>query len=218
MSGLTRTIQRLEWLFGLMIILIGTIAQAQEPAAEVEALVEALRQAAPQTSGNGLYSDWQVLPSNIPRWSSACIERELTPAEFDANPALAQEIVTCVIADVWQEEYANSPEEIIAVRRVAAWWMTGDPARYNQRETAVYTERVLNLYQQLLAASSPSTPTNQPLSPTSAYDRYMQAGYTATDQGDYEQALLHFRRALDERPGDSYAQQAIQNVEGYSTR
>ncbi|HEY9663291.1 MAG TPA: hypothetical protein V6C65_33000, partial [Allocoleopsis sp.] len=49
-------------------------------------------------------------------------------------------------------------------------------------------------------------------------DRYMAAGYEATQQRNYETALLYFRRALDERPNDSYAQQAIQNVERYRSR
>lgn len=48
-----------------------------------------------------------------------------------------------------------------------------------------------------------------------AYDRYMQEGYEATNQGDYQKALESFRKALDERPGNSYAQEAISNVEGY---
>jgi hypothetical protein len=43
----------------------------------------------------------------------------------------------------------------------------------------------------------------------------MQAGYRATNQRDYDTALLYFRRALDERPNDPYARQAIQNVERY---
>ncbi|WP_416669216.1 hypothetical protein [Egbenema bharatensis] len=45
----------------------------------------------------------------------------------------------------------------------------------------------------------------------------MAAGYEATEQRDYETALIYFQRALDERPNDPYAQQAIQNVEQYRT-
>jgi tetratricopeptide (TPR) repeat protein len=45
------------------------------------------------------------------------------------------------------------------------------------------------------------------------YDRYMKAGYAATDQKQYETALRYFRRALDERPNDSYSTQAIRNIE-----
>jgi hypothetical protein len=43
----------------------------------------------------------------------------------------------------------------------------------------------------------------------------MRAGYAAVEQKNYEAALLHFQRALDERPNDTYAQRAIQNVESY---
>lgn len=48
---------------------------AQVSDAQVSALVEALRLAAPQTGrvDDGLYSDWQIKPGNIPRWSKQCI-------------------------------------------------------------------------------------------------------------------------------------------------
>ncbi len=46
-----------------------------------------------------------------------------------------------------------------------------------------------------------------------AYDRYMQAGYAATREKSYVKAVLFFRRALDESPGDSYASKAIANIE-----
>lgn len=46
----------------------------------------------------------------------------------------------------------------------------------------------------------------------------MRAGYTATEQRDYDTALLYFKRALDERPNDTFAEQAIHNVEGYRNR
>ncbi|GAB4380542.1 MAG: hypothetical protein Kow00121_37030 [Elainellaceae cyanobacterium] len=217
----------MQWLLSSLLIGVSAVlswgaipVQAQVAEAQVNALVEALRQAAPQTEGNdGLYSDWQVLPGNIPRWSSSCTNQTLTPEQFDADPTAAREIIACVMQDVLQEEYSNSGEEAIAVRRSAAWWMTGDPQRYNQGETASYTERVLNLYQQQLTAVAPTRSNPVEAAPataqTSAYDRYMQAGYTATDQENYDRALLFFQRALDERPGDSYAQQAIENVEGY---
>lgn len=63
----------------------------------------------------------------------------------------------------------------------------------------------------------------QPPAPTSApptktvplFDRYMQAGYAATNRRDYSTALVFFKRALDERPDDTYATQAIRNVERY---
>ncbi|NJM47984.1 MAG: hypothetical protein HC860_18925 [Alkalinema sp. RU_4_3] len=45
------------------------------------------------------------------------------------------------------------------------------------------------------------------------YDRYMQAGYAASREKAYSKALVFFRRALDDHPGDSYATKAIANIE-----
>ncbi|MEQ8995190.1 MAG: hypothetical protein RID53_01650 [Coleofasciculus sp. B1-GNL1-01] len=118
---------------------------------KVAALVEALRRAAPQTGieNDGLYSDWQIKPENIPRWSNQCIGEELTPADFAASPATARTILVCVMGDVFNEQYeASGNNETVAVQRAAAWWMTGDPQQYNQGSTADYTQRVLNFYRQ----------------------------------------------------------------------
>ncbi|MBW4459838.1 MAG: tetratricopeptide repeat protein [Nodosilinea sp. WJT8-NPBG4] len=213
-----------------VILAVGTLpAQAQVSERQVAALVEALRQAAPQTgrADDGLYSDWQIMPGNIPRWSRSCIGRELSPTEFEASPDVARSVVTCVMRDVMKEEYgASGNNEMLAVRRSAAWWMRGDPSQYNSSEIAEYVQKVVTAYegQQGTAAaaatpapqSSPSSTQRPPQS--SEFDRYMAAGYAATEQRDYETALLYFQRALDERPDNSFAQQAIQNVEQYRTR
>ncbi|ASC72469.1 hypothetical protein XM38_034260 [Halomicronema hongdechloris C2206] len=47
------------------------------------------------------------------------------------------------------------------------------------------------------------------------YTRAMEIGYAATEQGDYQTALINFRRALQARPGDRYALDALANVESY---
>jgi hypothetical protein len=218
-----------NWIGAIVAIAIGAIsvflpAHAQSDQ-QVRALVEALRQAAPQTGdpNDGLYSDWQIQAPNIPRWSQACIGRTLSPQQFEADIETARTVLVCVMRDVLQEEYRNSGnDEAIAVRRAAAWWMTGDSARYDAAETAAYTQQVLNFYQQQLGTSSAtvqpnSTSSSEDSAPAqnTPYDRYMRAGYAAVEQQDYEVALLHFRRALDERPNDTYAQRAIQNVERY---
>ncbi|MDY6784596.1 MAG: hypothetical protein SW833_18975 [Cyanobacteriota bacterium] len=52
----------------------------------------------------------------------------------------------------------------------------------------------------------------------SDFDRYMEIGYDATEQGDYQTALINFRRALEERPNDFYATQAIRNTQTYINR
>jgi hypothetical protein len=222
----------------LYVLAIGILpATAQISDRQVNAVVEALRQAAPQTgtANDGLYSDWQIKPENIPRWSRFCMDRELTPAQFEASPATARFVVACILRDVLQEQYEDGGNnELTAVRRTAAWWMTGDPDQYNSGAIASYIQRVVRAYQQQIAsATSPPSPTppssSSAQSPSTAetptppprdteYDRYMMAGYAATQQRDYDTALLYFKRALDERPNDSFAEQAIRNVEGYRNR
>lgn len=72
-------------------------------------------------------------------------------------------------------------------------------------------------------ASSDPVVQNPPASPatsevTSEYDAAMQAGYAAVENRDYQRALPYFQKALELRPGDTYAQKAIENVEGYLQR
>lgn len=49
----------------------------------------------------------------------------------------------------------------------------------------------------------------------SSYDQAMQAGYKATQEKDYQTAQKQFQKALELRPNDIYAQQALQNIEFY---
>jgi tetratricopeptide (TPR) repeat protein len=51
-----------------------------------------------------------------------------------------------------------------------------------------------------------------------AYTQAMLIGYAAAEQEDYQTALINFRRALNERPGDRYALAAIANMETYIAR
>ncbi len=79
--------QSIPLMLSILITSLGLSAvpvKAQVTDTQVGALVEALRQAAPKTGreNDGLYSDWQILPANIPRWSKRCIGRPLTIAEF----------------------------------------------------------------------------------------------------------------------------------------
>ena len=48
------------------------------------------------------------------------------------------------------------------------------------------------------------------------YQRYMRIGYDATSKKKYQTALINFKRALKERPGDFYASQALRNVQTYT--
>ncbi|MEB3828343.1 hypothetical protein [Phormidium sp. CCY1219] len=132
----------------VMLWAIPVLAQITD--AKVASLVEALRLAAPETGieNDGLYSDWQIKPGNIPRWSRLCIDEELTPAQFEANEAKAREILACVMEDVLTQQYEATGDESLAVRRAAAWWMTGDPEQYNSERIGDYTQEVLQFYQQ----------------------------------------------------------------------
>jgi hypothetical protein len=113
--------------------------------------VEALRQAALQANNpnNGLYGDWQVKAENIPRWSKQCHGQELTPTQFQSSPVTARAILVCVMRDVLREQFtASSNNEPKAVKRAAAWWMTGDPNQYDSGSTATYAQTVFDLYQE----------------------------------------------------------------------
>lgn len=57
-----------------------------------------------------------------------------------------------------------------------------------------------------------------PEAPAPLFDQYMNAGYDATEQGDYSTALEQFQQALAIRPGDYYASQALRNVQTYLSR
>lgn len=49
----------------------------------------------------------------------------------------------------------------------------------------------------------------------SRYDRLMRLGYDATQREEYSSAIDFFQRALEQRPGDYYATEAIDNVRTY---
>ena len=133
----------------LVALALAMPGRAQPSEQQVAALVEALRLAAPKTGieDDGLYSDWQIKPENVTRWSKRCLDRELTPEAFEENPIEARKTVTCVISGVLPEQYAaGGGNETLAVRRVAAWWMTGDAEQYDSSHAASYIDKVLGFY------------------------------------------------------------------------
>lgn len=142
--------------------------------AQVGKLVEALRLAAQQRApgNNGLVSEWQILPENIPRWSRQCHTQELTPAQFEGSPLTARSILVCVMRDVLNEQYkASGNNESLAVRRTASWWLTGDPTQYSSGTTSPYTQNVLAFYQQQSSSSQaqkPATPPQQAAQPAAS--------------------------------------------------
>ena len=222
---------------------------------QVAQLVESFRSIAQQSTtvkSKTLYSEWRVSKQNIGPWTQQCLSAETTPEEFDRNTETASKVVTCVVGRVLNTEYkAADRDEVLAVRRTAAWWMTGDASRYNSPGTAAYTQRVLDAYQSRSSIAAvprtetpdkpivkpstkpekspekkpekketakPTGPSTDKVKPVAAgrstpYDRYMKAGYDAEKAQQLATALTFFNRALDERPGDTYATTAIQTLE-----
>jgi hypothetical protein len=136
-----------------IVLNLGSIAQsaaAQVSETQVNALVEALRLAAPPNSpDDGMYSEWQVLPGTIPGWSEQCTGQSVTPEQFEADPEMARSVVSCIVQ--WQlEEQSLSAggDELMAVRGAACWWMTGESSGCDGGATADYVEHVLEFYQQ----------------------------------------------------------------------
>ncbi|NEO45342.1 MAG: hypothetical protein F6K55_14895 [Moorea sp. SIO4A3] len=73
----------------------------------------------------------------------------MTPAQFEADPATARSVVACIIRRELDIELTDSGNnEMIAVRRTACWWMTGQPSGCNSGPTADYVQRVMGFYQQ----------------------------------------------------------------------
>jgi hypothetical protein len=139
--------------------------QAQVSDTQVGRLVEALRLAAQQRApgNNGLVSEWQILPGNIPSWSKRCAGEELTIRQFESNTDRTRQIVACVMRDVLRDQYqASGSNETLAVRRAASWWMTGNPNQYNNGSTAAYTQNVLSFYQQQSPQPQAQKPTPPP--------------------------------------------------------
>ena len=189
------------------LLLIAAPASAQLTDTQIDRVVEALRVASkPDKPSTELYSDWQVKSENISRWSKQCGGREISPAEFQAETGTARAIVTCVVRNALkQDEKAIGNNETVAVGRVAAWWMTGDPTKVNARETAPYVQKALRAYQ--------AATVEKPAGKGTFYERYMNAGYDAVGRKDQKSAQIYFQRALDERPQDQFALQAIRNLE-----
>lgn len=126
-------------------------AQQQVSDAQVAAMVEALRQAAPQTGSqnDGLYSQWQVKAETLKGWARTCLKKEITPTQFENSPETARQIVSCIARrELNQQLRARNNNETTAVNSVACWWMTGQYTGCNSGFTATYVQKVVKLYQQ----------------------------------------------------------------------
>ncbi|KOP26593.1 hypothetical protein AMR41_09635 [Hapalosiphon sp. MRB220] len=136
----------------LGILPLPALAQAQKQVSDtqVAAMVEALRLAAPNTgkANDGYYSDWQVKPETLKGWSRNCLKKEVTPTQFENSPALARQVISCIMQRELNKQYAATGNEIGAVRGGACWWMTGNYTGCNSGFTGAYVQKVVGYYQQ----------------------------------------------------------------------
>lgn len=129
---------------------------AQSTDSQVNAFVEALRQAAPpQSKNDGMYSAWQVLPGIIPDWTKRCTGKQLTAAQFEADATAARNTVSCIARrELNNQMKATSNNQAAAVRGAACWWMTGKYSGCNSGFQAKYVQKVVSVYQQQTAGAS----------------------------------------------------------------
>lgn len=143
--------------FGLSSFVIPAFAQNKQQAsnAQVAAVVEALRLAAPKTGkkDDGYYSDWQVKPETLRGWSKTCLKKEVTPTQFENDAQLARQVVSCIARRELNRQYTGG-NETQAVQGVACWWMTGNYTGCNSGFTADYVKKVVSYYQQQRSKST----------------------------------------------------------------
>jgi hypothetical protein len=132
-------------------ISLASPSQAQIKTTQVDALVEALRLSAPPNKPkDGMYSDWQVLPGIIPDWSKRCTGKAMTPEQFEKESLKARKVVSCIVKRELQTQQNETKNEEKAVRQTACWWMTGKPKECQSGTTAIYVQKVLDLYKKQL--------------------------------------------------------------------
>ncbi|AUT02611.1 hypothetical protein CLI64_20680 [Nostoc sp. CENA543] len=124
-------------------------AQQQTQNPQISAMVEALRLAAPQTgtANDALYTDWQIKPETLKAWSRNCLKREVKPAQFENDPKLTRQVVSCIISRELTQQFRATNNETAAVRNAACWWMTGKYTGCNSGFTGSYVQKVVAFYQ-----------------------------------------------------------------------
>ncbi len=128
--------------------LLNSPSFAQVKNAQIDRMVEALKQAAPPNRPNdGMYSHWQVLPGIIPSWTKQCTGKEMTPEQFDKDEKVARQVVTCIVAREMNNQYKTTKNETQVVKNVACWWMTGKTQGCDRGTTAAYVQKVVDFYQ-----------------------------------------------------------------------
>lgn len=118
------------------------VAQFKSIFSAVPAPLERLRKAVVQqesngnhqllnASGSGAMGLGQIMPENLPSWSQEALGRSISQEEFLSNPELQLKIIDFKLNQYWQAAIvqANGNEQE-AVQRVAAWWYSGNPDKF----------------------------------------------------------------------------------------
>ncbi|NJL79392.1 MAG: hypothetical protein HC836_01925 [Richelia sp. RM2_1_2] len=145
----------MKFLLSGVIVTLGLLplsvqAQPQSFDTQVARMVEALRLAAPKTgsANDGYYSEWQVKPATLTSWSKFCLKKEVSPTEFENNPQLARQVISCVTQrELKGQLEATNNNETQAVLGTACWWMTGKYKGCDSGFSADYVKKVLGYYQ-----------------------------------------------------------------------
>lgn len=144
----------MKFLLSGVIVTLGLLplsvqAQPRSLDNQVARMVEALRLAAPNTgsANDGLYSEWQVKPETLKGWSKFCLKKEVSPTEFENNPQLARQIVSCIVQRELKGQLQATNNETQAVLGTACWWMTGEYKGCNSGFSGDYVKKVLGYYQ-----------------------------------------------------------------------
>ncbi|GAB4381385.1 MAG: hypothetical protein Kow00121_39790 [Elainellaceae cyanobacterium] len=112
----------------------------------------------------------------------------------------------------FQQALAVNPNDRLAT---IAYWNMVDALQRSQQQPQQQSQPIQQLSQQ--QPQSEAIPVNAVTTTSTQldFDSYMNAGYTATEAQDYQTALRYFKLALQIRPNNPYATQAIRNVATY---
>ncbi|MGF1673872.1 MAG: hypothetical protein ACFCUV_09330, partial [Rivularia sp. (in: cyanobacteria)] len=87
-------------------------------------------------------------PATLKSWSKFCLKKEVSPTEFENNPQLARQIISCITQrELKGQLEATNNNETQAVLGTACWWMTGKYKGCDRGFSADYVKKVLGYYQ-----------------------------------------------------------------------
>jgi hypothetical protein len=159
----------------------------------------------------------QIMPFNLPSWSSEALGHEVSVDEFLNSPETQLAIIDHRLSVYWSQSLAASQgNEDEAVMRVASWWYSGKPDRfgstsaqytsgYEYPSIANYCRSVLNRYRtvevqvaQEMQASRPAAIAQAPMvnSISISSDRRVTTPPRVTGRSMSSEALRNARERL----------------------